>query len=61
VTSPGGETGAVISECVIVIGKDWLVVANDEVHLHGAPGYRAKTPSAQRKAVVISTNGRNLS
>jgi hypothetical protein len=55
------KTGAVISECVIVIGKDWLVVANDEVHLHGAPGYRAKTPSAQRKAVVISTNGRNLS
>jgi len=45
----------VISECVIVIGKDWLVAANDEVHLHGAPGYRAKTPSAQRKTVVIST------
>jgi len=51
----------VISECVIVIGKDWLAAANDEVHLHGAPGYRAKTPSAQRKTVVISTDGRNLS
>jgi len=51
----------VISECVIVIGKDWLAAANDEVHLHGAPGYRAKTPSVQKKTVVISTNGRNLS
>jgi len=47
----------VISECVIVIGKDWLVAANDEVHLHGAPGYRAKTPSGKERLLSFRPTG----